>query len=563
MKTGQILTILAGLAAVLLLILGMSGQVVLYTAEGNASTHDHMDASTVRPMTTEESETILPLMENIMKLSNDVVLEIRYTDKESALRTLKAYENSLSRLNTNAIKVKITGTDINEFKKEAGQLKEEMRSLLNNTDRLRELQKLQIQYADENNPGVVYELAYEGEALKKEIERAANSYIKSVEKMIPVADGYDRDTAKLQESIETVNEIKKDSGIEVEKIQQTTTSLPKPPGSITLSLFPAEVSYGDVLTAHGTAKYVPTTLSLYQDGTFWRNVSAETNGDFAFSFRVQKITAGEHTLSVLSGGVSSSLKSFTVLISPTYLNISETTQSSGMNATLLTVSGYLTTTNATPVTSAPVEIFSNEGELIATASTNAKGIWTAAFELPDGDYTIFASFSDPQYPLEESRSEEVQITIGTPVYYYVLIIAAAGAILILLIRFRKKVQDRLTPDEPAIRLPQREPIRQNRLPKMMKKFFTREKTETDTDPLRRLYKTTIATIAETIHLRNIYVYTPREFLSAVPGPSEDIREFISLYEYLHYANVVVDEIQMEKMRGLSQKIIEAYHETTE
>lgn len=194
MKTGQILTILAGLAAILLLLLVMSGQVVLYTAEGNTSTHDHLDASTIRVMTTEESETILPLMEDIMKLSNDVVLEIRYTDKESALRTLRAYENSLSRLNTNAIKVKITGTDINEFKKEAGQLKEEMRSLLNNTDRLRELQKLQIQYADEDNPGVVYELAYEGEALKREIERAANSYIKSAEKMIPVADGYDRDT---------------------------------------------------------------------------------------------------------------------------------------------------------------------------------------------------------------------------------------------------------------------------------------------------------------------------------------------------------------------------------
>ena len=97
----------------------------------------------------------------------------------------------------------------------------------------------------------------------------------------------------------------------------------------------------------------------------------------------------------------------------------------------------------------------------------------------------------------------------------------------------------------------------------MKKLFTREKVEIDTDPLRKLYKTTITTIAEAIHLRNIHVYTPREFLSAVPGPSRDIREFISLYEYLHYANVVVDEIQMEKMRELSQKINEAYHETTE
>ncbi len=54
--------VLAVIAFVLLGILLAGSGTLLYSAEGNTNTSDHADPSTIAVMTTEEAETILPLM---------------------------------------------------------------------------------------------------------------------------------------------------------------------------------------------------------------------------------------------------------------------------------------------------------------------------------------------------------------------------------------------------------------------------------------------------------------------------------------------------------------------
>ena len=88
MRLLRIVTVaaLAVIAAVLLVSILAGSGTLLYSAEGNISTPDQVDPSTIAVMTTEESDTILPLMEDIIGQSYDSVSQISINDPEYAAR---------------------------------------------------------------------------------------------------------------------------------------------------------------------------------------------------------------------------------------------------------------------------------------------------------------------------------------------------------------------------------------------------------------------------------------------------------------------------------------------
>ena len=109
--------VLAGLALILFaVVLGLSGGTVLYEASDDAYSPSHKDVSAVSVMTTEEAETISPLMMEIMKQSLKTALEIDAKDFEYSERELKDLENIVNRLKTNNGKIKLGNTEINDFR---------------------------------------------------------------------------------------------------------------------------------------------------------------------------------------------------------------------------------------------------------------------------------------------------------------------------------------------------------------------------------------------------------------------------------------------------------------
>ncbi|NLC91315.1 MAG: hypothetical protein GX679_05915, partial [Methanocorpusculum parvum] len=76
--------LLAVIAAVMLITLVAGGGTLLYAAEGHTNTSSHADPSTIAVMTTEEAETILPLMGDIIGLSYDAVYQLYLNDPEYA-----------------------------------------------------------------------------------------------------------------------------------------------------------------------------------------------------------------------------------------------------------------------------------------------------------------------------------------------------------------------------------------------------------------------------------------------------------------------------------------------
>ena len=180
-------------------------------------------------------------------------------------------------------------------------------------------------------------------------------------------------------------------------------------------------------------------------------------------------------------------------------------------------------------------------------------------ELIDGGYRFYAVFDDPSFPLDDSMSDLYPVSILDPTIYYIILAVAAGVLVVLTIRFVVKRKPKAGDDAKKTLLQDGKapaPVRTN---KILPRIFQKE-DETDPDRLRRIYRKTAGVLAAAAGITNVAVLTPRELLAALPLKTEDIQEFITTYEYLHYANVSVSLDRIKHLEQLSKLIIEGYYE---
>lgn len=562
--------VLAVIAAVLLIILLAGSGTLLYSAEGNTNTSDHADPSTIAVMTTEEAETILPLMGDIIGLSYDAVFQISIDDPEYAARYLAAYENSVNRLGANIVKISLTKTDINTYKKEASSLDTSIQIVLNDVVRLEEIDELKKQYAAEGNILGTFSLEAESLLIRNELALTAMNYADSADIMAQIAAYYGLDVSQLQDSVLLINQIITD--VTSGKITITTDSSGKiiikdtsgsridtdTSGLITLTVYPVTGYYGDKILVSGIASNTGSVLSIYWDTNLWGTAAKNTAGAFTKSMTIGQISEGIHAVTVQSGGVTSKPVYITVLSQPSVVTIIEAAQSNGELHRKLTLYGSLRTEDDIPVVGAPVTVYSEDHINIGTGITNANGIWNVSAELIDGGYAFYAVFDDASFPLEESMSDLYPVMILDPTIYYILLIVAGGVLVVLIIRFVRKRKPKAAPGEVPPMILTDKPAAPGPVEKIRNRIFKNE--DTDPDRLRRIYKRTVAVLAAAAGIENVAVLTPRELLAALSLPKMEIQEFISTYEYLHYANVSASSDQIKHLERLSKQIIEGYYE---
>lgn len=559
---------LAVISALILIILVAGGGTLLYAAEGNVATPDHADASTISVMTTEEAETILPLMANIIGLSYDAMFQMYLSDPEYAARYLAAYDNTVGRLGTNLGKIKLTQTDINKYRKESSSLGTSLRIILEDRIRIDQIDALKREYALQGNSAGLYQLSAESALIYNELSLTAMNYVGSAEVMEEIALLYGLDPTQLQATIPLLTKLitAATSG----KITVTTDAagnliITEAPGtntdtsgSITLSVTPSTARYGDVLTVSGVAKNTQPTLSIYWDTSLWGTASVDTAGHYAKRLTVGQIFEGSHAVTVQSGGISSKPTYITILSQPSFVSIRKAEQTGGELHRKLTLYGLLLTEDDRPVIGAPVTVFSEDHISIGTGFTNAKGVWNVSAELIDGGYVFYAVFDDVSFPLDESMSDLYPVTILDPTIFYILLAAAGGVFLVLVIRFVIKRKPKAAPGRASASLLGNKA----KVPSGIKTTLTHVFKTEDTDPdlLRRIYRKTALFLAAIAGIENVEVLTPRELLAAVPSPKEKIQEFITMYEYLHYANVSAGPDQIKHLKDLSKQIIEGTYD---
>ena len=554
------ITVSTGIIAIALLLLVLSaggGNPLLYSAVGNVSTENQADPSTLAVMTTEESETILPLMDDILGLSYDTVLQLVLSDPEYAARYLTSYDSSVSRLGTNALKIRLTATDIYAYDKESAALGTSMQVILDDIIRFEEIAELKELYTSEGNNSGLYGLAAEALLLQNELNLAALNYEDSADVIEDIAEKYNLDASQIRESVTLIKQLA-DSASETYGYGSTVTDTS---GSITLSVSPDFAYYGDTVTMSGIAKNTPANLSIYWDTNLWGSAMVNSAGGFTKSLTVQQIPAGTHTITVQAGGITSKTVDITILTQPSVVTITKTTQTNGEEHRLLTVYGTLKAESGIAVRNAPVSLYSEDHILIGTSYTTTNGVWSVSSELIDGGYAFYGLFNDPSFPLEANMSELYPVSIIDLTIYYILLIVAVGILIILVIRFivrRKNAAKKITALPPELQRKQTG----NTLINAFKDIFSR-KGKTNAEKLSALYLQITSALAEAEHIQNISVLTPREILRMLAAPAEPIREFIPAYEYLHYANVTVDSEQLQRMELLAKQIIKVYYENNE
>ena len=555
MKSSAVLpAVLAGLGLVLFaVVLVLGGGTVLYEAADDAYSASHKDVNAVSVMTTQEADTILPLMAEIMLQSSKIALEIDSKDFEYSERELQEYANLLNRLKTNNAKIKLGNTEINDFRLSSEELKIALEVLNSDVARVEEL-KQQIR----ENPGDASSLAAmyaEIQVLSKEISLTAETYTATADSMITAAQSQNLDTVHLEQATANVNKIAADvlSGV--------NTLRPGSDLQILFTLSEDTFVYGDTLKIDGSSR-ISGLHEIYLDSRVLGTVNLTTTDTFTKSFKITNVSAGKHTVSIRCQDAVSKQAEISVLSTNSTVFIS----SADVSGNTVTITGALKTADDVFVSGAKVDVYAEGVGLLGTNTTNKNGVFSVQTELADGEYLVYAEFADFSFPLEESVSAPVEVSVSPSFLIQILAAAVLGIaafIGVRIFRKRKLSGKSLVDAEDSAVLKTAKPSPVKKVMKTIRRIINSSENAADSDKLRILYRETVSVISSYEGIKNTAVKTPREILQEIKQKSDDIEAFMAEYEYLHYADIVVSDADLEKMKGIAAKILEGYHENNE
>ena len=544
--------VLAGLALILFaVVLGLSGGTVLYEASDDAYSPSHKDVSAVSVMTTEEAETISPLMMEIMKQSLKTALEIDAKDFEYSERELKDLENIVNRLKNNNGKIKLGNTEINDFRISSEELSIALEILNSDVARIEEIR--QNIREGTVSPSDLSSLYAEIQQLSKEISLTADTYSETAETMIEVAQNQNLDTSSLEESINVVKKFAESSLSSVGSMRPGTSDL-----KVLFTLSGDTFTYGDTLVIEGTSR-LSGLHEIYLDTRVWSSVNLPEAGSFSKSFKITNVSKGSHTISILSQGHNSKQDTIRVITTNTTIFI----DSAKVSGNSVEITGGLKTAHDVWVSGAKIDVYADGVGLLGTSTTNSNGVFSVQTELEDGEYQVYAEFSDTSFPLEESVSEPITVKVSSSFLLPILGVAVLGVAAFIGVRiFRKRkissIPEAVGFDVNVVRAVTPSPAKG--IVKAIRKIISGHAKIEDSDKLRVIYRETISQIASYEKIRDIEVKTPREILSEISMQTSRISSFMTEYEYLHYADVTVSETDLEKMKNLAAEILESYHE---
>ena len=544
--------VLAGLALILFaVVLGLSGGTVLYEASDDAYSPSHKDVSAVSVMTTEEAETISPLMMEIMKQSLKTALEIDAKDFEYSERELKDLENIVNRLKTNNGKIKLGNTEINDFRISSEELSIALEILNSDVARIEEMrQNIREGTLSSSDLSSLYA---EIQQLSKEISMTADTYSETAETMIEVAQIQNLDTSSLEESINVVKKFAESSLSSVGSMRPGTSDL-----KILFTLSGDTFTYGDTLVIEGTSR-LSGLHEIYLDTRVWSSVNLPEAGSFSKSFKITNVSKGSHTISILSQGHNSKQDTIRVITTNTTIFI----DSAKVSGNSVEITGGLKTVHDVWVSGAKIDVYADGVGLLGTSTTNSNGVFSVQTELEKGEYQVYAEFSDTSFPLEESVSEPITVKVSSSFLLPILGVAVLGLAAFIGVKIFRKRKTSAIPeavgfDIDVVRAITPSPAKG--IVKAIRKIISGHAKIEDSDKLRVIYRETISQIASYEKIRDIEVKTPREILYELSLQTSRISSFMTEYEYLHYADVTVSETDLEKMKNLAAEILESYHE---
>ncbi len=389
----------------LFLIIPYMTNPTLYTSQLDSSTELHERLSALDQISREQSGTILPLMQETLSSSGTVILNLDYQDFESAERDMNVYLANSRQMDNLIVRLDMSQSELDDWRRLNAENRADIIDLFDDIRRFSELQRLEIEYRDENDPEMLYSVLYEGEVLRSQIKQTTESYQARSQQVTEVSKRFDINTDSYQQSISRAQSIAQ--SVEIEQNQRSqiirATAPRQSPIGLTLTHQPDEVMYGDTLIISGQVTGgVANQVSIYINNIQRSVLRPSGDGTYLFEYQIQDIREGLHTIHATTNGVFSDVGSFRVIRRPTDLTLSS--PGGGVIQGRL-LAGEL------PLVNMPVTVLSG-GRVITTFETDYHGEFKGEVDLPHGTHRVVAVFDEPQYPLEPARSNDLAINVG-------------------------------------------------------------------------------------------------------------------------------------------------------
>jgi hypothetical protein len=548
------LLILAVLSVAFLgLLVPFIGSPDLYTLYNESYTEYHSNPATLWEYSYERSDSIQAMMQELLDAPHPIILNIKIRDFEEAKREFEDYKEKSRYFNDVVVNLDLTDSALDDFRKENRKNMEALERIINESARFEEINRLEIQYRSEENPALLYTVAYEGEAIHSALKKTNAQLREREPDILELSSKFELNTSQYQEAVDILAEI-----LEEDRIRQQERELNRPQlsrSSLSLSVTPRTGRYGDTLRVDGAYTFLKVQdVTLVLDSRDWKILQPDANGGFSTTLPIDRIRGGDHVIFATTGSLYSDLVSFTVV--PTDTNLTLATYQ-GDRWDEVFFDGELHA-GPLPVSSAPVRILVDDFESL-TFATDQDGYYYGSLNLTRGNHTLQAVFDDPAYPLNPSESGVQTLTLAPSVPFMLAAGVGAGAGIFAFlglawyIRRKNSVptatsRERSSPDrDGAIPLiaPVSAPESRPESPALRspvtilllyQDLFNAGEWSA---AAALLYQSLAERFTPLPEVSDPSTLTPREFSSRLPpsSPKEPFREFIRRYEEVRYGGM--------------------------
>lgn len=380
----------------------------LYPVQGSVKqTAYHADIGDLKKQSFNTSTDLLPLMQELLGYSGTIAVTLRKADIESASSDLARYTSRYHDLQNLIIKLDMNESEISQFSKSTKEQKDLISQFVSSSESLKSLEKLEIQYQEEEDPDSVTKVRLQGKALKSRIQTLQNQYADVTDELVTRGNTLGVDTSPATKSKAELDQLTgmvaqrqsdRDRFTRFADTDSPHISFLSQPTNVTF-LDPVELS--GFISGHQESQY---PVQIYLDGIPFLEMGPDEIGEFRSSFTVHNLSAGEHMLFARWGRVSS----LPTIIQVTPLDTAITLRVQpvkGMSAINLT--GTLTAQAKVP--KVPVQILARS-ELSDSIFTDNTGTYLHALPVSAGTSEIFARFDNLSYPLHASESVHYLVT---------------------------------------------------------------------------------------------------------------------------------------------------------
>lgn len=386
----------------------------------------------LKQISQEKSADLMPLMQEFIGSSGTIVLNVRLNNVEDAQKNIEEYRRAAKQFDNLVINLDMSESEIDDFRKNNTENLKNLEQLVSDSAAFEELNHLEIQYRDENNPEKLYSIAYEGEALRKKITQGYADYQNTSVALAKSGKSVDINSEQSDFSVEAFAEYMD----EIEKIQEKRLLAISDihielQEELTLEIVPAGGIYGDTINATGLYSHtgkIPAgePVTLYIDSQKYAVSSCNITGEYVIPIAIQTMYKGTHLAYTRVAGVFSPVMPISVIGTDGVLTLNYS-----VSGTRIVSSGKLTT-EGRDVIGAPVTLYiiGPDTEDNATVYTDNVGEYSCKTEVEPGEYTILSVFSAPEFPVNDCRSSEYVVSVAkSNLYLYIIlfVITATGA----------------------------------------------------------------------------------------------------------------------------------------